>query len=153
MLMSGNQTIGTNIRRLRLAAGLRQAELAAAGNISRSHLTWVERGRDGLSVSSLTGIAEALNTTVEDLQGVSTPQSVERSVGRQETAEAAVVMGIYYVLDDGRREIATRYLTRLARAAERERAAKQKSATRRRQDISPLDEPGALLAAPKNRHK
>ena len=119
--MDEKKRIGANIRRLRRAAGMRQVEVAAAGGITRSHLSKVEKGKDGLSVQSLIGISDALGVTIDDLKSVSPVDGGQGPINSEEAAEMAAVMGIFYLLDKASRELAIAFMARLAKAAERKK--------------------------------
>ena len=65
------KTIGANIRRIRLAKDMTQMELAYACNdIDYSQINRMERGTVNFSVSFLTLLAAALDTTPEALIAV-----------------------------------------------------------------------------------
>ena len=120
--MDEKKRIGANIRRLRDAAGMRQVEVAVAGGITRSHLSKVEKGKDGLSVQSLIGIADALGVTIDDLKGVAAAAGGQAPIDREEAAQMTAVMGIFYLLDKASRELAIAFMARLAKSAERKKA-------------------------------
>jgi transcriptional regulator with XRE-family HTH domain len=52
--------IGSEIRRLRLDAGLSQRRLATAAGIDQAHLSRIERGQADVSVTSFVALADAL---------------------------------------------------------------------------------------------
>ncbi|MDQ5898241.1 MAG: hypothetical protein QG612_2327, partial [Pseudomonadota bacterium] len=54
--------VGANLRRLRAAAGLSQAALAAAADLSRRTLVGLEAGEANLSLAGLDRLARALGT-------------------------------------------------------------------------------------------
>ena len=56
--------VGNEIRRLRLAAGLRQADLASAANVSRQWLAKVERGHPGAELGRLMSVVRALDAVM-----------------------------------------------------------------------------------------
>jgi len=58
------QTIGTNIRRLRVAKGISQEKLALEANIDRSYVGRIERGTENVTVSVLEALAEILGVKV-----------------------------------------------------------------------------------------
>jgi transcriptional regulator with XRE-family HTH domain len=59
--------IGANIRRLRLKAGLSQADLAEAAGLSAVAISLVETGKKDLRVSTVVVIAKALKVEPERL--------------------------------------------------------------------------------------
>ncbi len=52
--------LGVNVRKLRLAAGLTQEQLAAEAGMERSYVSDLERGTRNPSVTALGRLAEAL---------------------------------------------------------------------------------------------
>lgn len=62
-----------NVRDHRRARGLTQAQLAAAGQVSRQSIVSVERGDYAPSVYLALRLARALDTTVEDLFPIPDP--------------------------------------------------------------------------------
>lgn len=65
-------SIGSNIRRIRLATGIGQTELVRLlqlrnVNMTRETLVKIERGIQHISVSQLKGIRDCLDTTYEEL--------------------------------------------------------------------------------------
>jgi len=65
--MDVRQTIGWNLRRLRVAKGLSQERLALAAEIDRSYVGRVERGAENVTVSTLEALATALEVHVSAL--------------------------------------------------------------------------------------
>ncbi|MGA0602973.1 helix-turn-helix domain-containing protein [Caulobacter sp. KR2-114] len=61
--MDWPKTVGENIRRVRLAAGISQEELAHRAGLTPSYIGQVERGRRNTSVTVLGKVADALGTT------------------------------------------------------------------------------------------
>lgn len=59
--------LASNQRRLRVAAGLSQAELAAAASVTKSTVAAIEQGRANPRLDTLTAIAEALRVEVTEL--------------------------------------------------------------------------------------
>lgn len=59
--------IGTNVRRLRVARGWSQAELAAAIGCTQTAISAVERGVVTGRVPKLIALAQAFGVTVDDL--------------------------------------------------------------------------------------
>jgi transcriptional regulator with XRE-family HTH domain len=65
-------SIGSNIRRIRLATGIGQTELVRLlqlrnVNMTRETLVKIERGIQHITVSQLKGIRDCLDTTYEEL--------------------------------------------------------------------------------------
>lgn len=65
--MNARQTIGWNVRRLRVAKGLSQERLALEANIDRSYVGRVERGIENVTVSTLEALATAMGVHVAAL--------------------------------------------------------------------------------------
>jgi transcriptional regulator with XRE-family HTH domain len=61
------QRLGENIRQARVARGLRQIQLADRCDLSRTSLTNIELGRQGVLVDQLVRIATELGTSLDDL--------------------------------------------------------------------------------------
>ena len=59
--------VGQNIRRLRLAKGLSQEQLAFEVNLHRTYIGDIERGQRNVSVVNLQKIADGLGVTAADL--------------------------------------------------------------------------------------
>ena len=59
--------IGLRIKKARIKANITQEELANEVNISIRFLNNIERGDKGMSLETLTGIANALSVTPDDL--------------------------------------------------------------------------------------
>ena len=62
--MGARQTIGWNLRSLRVARGLSQERLALAANIDRAYVGRVERGSENVTVNVLETLAAALAVPV-----------------------------------------------------------------------------------------
>ena len=60
-------TLADNVKRLRLAAGLTQAQLAERANIGLATLQRIERAEGSASIDKLEALAAALNTTPASL--------------------------------------------------------------------------------------
>ncbi|MFK0331030.1 helix-turn-helix domain-containing protein [Rhizobium sp. NPDC090275] len=65
--MDVRQTIGWNVKRLRVARGLSQERLALEANIDRSYVGRVERGLENVTVSTLEALSNAMNVHVSVL--------------------------------------------------------------------------------------
>lgn len=61
--MDMRRAVGENVRRLRLAAGLSQEELAERSGFSQQYLSDLERGRRNPTVVTVFELAQALETT------------------------------------------------------------------------------------------
>jgi len=59
--------VGKNVRRLRIAAGLSQAELAERMGVDRSYVSGLEQGQRNPTVVTLWHIAKALGASLQDL--------------------------------------------------------------------------------------
>jgi transcriptional regulator with XRE-family HTH domain len=59
--------VGENVRRLRIAAGLNQAELAARMGVDRSYISGLERGARNPTIVTLWHAARALGAKLRDL--------------------------------------------------------------------------------------
>jgi transcriptional regulator with XRE-family HTH domain len=64
---AGAREVGRNIHRLRTAAGLSLAELAAAGEISKTTLHGIEQGAGNPTLSTLWALATALGVPLGEL--------------------------------------------------------------------------------------
>ncbi|MGO8186728.1 MULTISPECIES: helix-turn-helix domain-containing protein [Rhizobium] len=65
--MNVRQTIGWNLRRLRVAKGLSQERLALGADIDRSYVGRVERGAENVTVATLEALADVLQVHVSAL--------------------------------------------------------------------------------------
>lgn len=73
--------LGQNVRALREAVGMRQADLAGLVGVSRASITNIEAGRQDTTVSVLVALANALDTTAGALLGDDTAQpTVQASI-------------------------------------------------------------------------
>lgn len=59
--------VGENVRRIRIAAGLSQAELAARMGVDRSYISGLEQGQRNPTVVTLWHLAKALGAKLQDL--------------------------------------------------------------------------------------
>lgn len=59
--------LGRNLRRLRLAAGLSQEELAARARLHRTYVSSVERGNRNVSLENIFALAAALDADPREL--------------------------------------------------------------------------------------
>ncbi|WP_127144469.1 helix-turn-helix domain-containing protein [Pelagibacterium montanilacus] len=65
--MNARQTIGWNLKRLRVGKGLSQERLALETGIDRSYVGRVERGTENVTVITLEAFASVLNVHVSAL--------------------------------------------------------------------------------------
>jgi len=65
--MNVRQTIGWNLRQLRVERGLSQERLALASGIDRSYVGRVERGSENVTVNTLEAFATVLEVHVSRL--------------------------------------------------------------------------------------
>lgn len=65
--MEVRQTIGWNLRHLRVAMGLSQERLALAAEIDRSYVGRIERGTENVTVSTLEALSIVLDVHVSEL--------------------------------------------------------------------------------------
>ena len=61
------RTVGENVRRLRIVAGLSQAELAERMGVDRSYVSGLERGQRNPTVLTLWHLSEALGAKLQHL--------------------------------------------------------------------------------------
>jgi transcriptional regulator with XRE-family HTH domain len=59
--------LAINLRRLRVARGLSQTELAAAAGIARVHVNRIENGAQNASLDTVSRLAAALGSEPSDL--------------------------------------------------------------------------------------
>ncbi|OOG61845.1 transcriptional regulator [Sinorhizobium sp. A49] len=65
--MDIRQTIGWNLRRLRVSKGLSQEKLALEASIDRSYVGRIECGMENVTVSALEALANVLEVSVAEL--------------------------------------------------------------------------------------
>lgn len=58
--------VGSNLRRLRFAIGISQAELAARMGVDRAYISGLERGQRNVTILSLWHVAQALDVKIGD---------------------------------------------------------------------------------------
>jgi transcriptional regulator with XRE-family HTH domain len=105
--------IAANVRRLRMAAGLTQAQLAEAAEIVDATVSRVERGRLEPSADLLGRLAGALKVKADDLMG---PMKDPKPAYRRSVARlVAAVEG----LDDGAIDDVTKAIKLLLAAGKR----------------------------------
>jgi transcriptional regulator with XRE-family HTH domain len=59
--------VGSNVKRLRLAAGITQAKLADLVGVDRAYISGLEQGSRNATIVSLWHVATALNAPVRSL--------------------------------------------------------------------------------------
>ncbi|MDF0520399.1 helix-turn-helix transcriptional regulator [Bradyrhizobium yuanmingense] len=59
--------VGGNVRRLRMAAGITQAELADLVGVDRAYISGLEQGNRNATIVSLWHVAQALETPIRFL--------------------------------------------------------------------------------------
>ena len=92
-----SKNIAQNVRRLRQAAGLTQAQLAAAADVADATISRIERGRLTPSTELAGRISKALDTGVDDLLGAP-PKEPKKSQLRPAVAR---LVALVRDLDDG----------------------------------------------------
>ena len=65
--MKGRALVATNLRRLRVAKGLSQLQLAADAGVSRTYLNEVERELGNVTLDMIDQLARALGCAAHDL--------------------------------------------------------------------------------------
>lgn len=75
--MNPTEVFAANLRRLRLAAGLSQEELAARAGLHRTYVSSVERAQRNISLENIYALAEALRVDPRELLA---PISVTKKV-------------------------------------------------------------------------
>ncbi|BBB12917.1 MULTISPECIES: helix-turn-helix transcriptional regulator [Sphingomonadaceae] len=65
--MKLREVLATNLKRLRLAAGLSQEELAYRADIDRTYVSSLERGRYSASIDMLESLSVALDIEPSEL--------------------------------------------------------------------------------------
>ncbi|WP_232376315.1 helix-turn-helix domain-containing protein [Amycolatopsis aidingensis] len=86
------QVVGGNVQRLRTAAGISLAELAAAGGISKTTLHGIEQGQGNPTLSTLWALATALHVPLGDLlEAPAVAAEVVRAADERPYARGAAV--------------------------------------------------------------
>ncbi len=67
------RVIGHNVRRLRTAAGISLADLAAAGGVSKTTLHGIEQGQGNPTMSTLWALATVLHVPLGELLEAARP--------------------------------------------------------------------------------
>lgn len=61
------KSIGLRIRSYRIRRGMTQEQLAEKADLSRSHITYIEKGEKAVSLEALIEISNALQVSVDEL--------------------------------------------------------------------------------------
>lgn len=69
-LRNAQKSLAVNVKRLRLAKGITQEELAFLADIDRTYASQIERAIANPSLGIICAVADALGTTYEKLLGV-----------------------------------------------------------------------------------
>jgi transcriptional regulator with XRE-family HTH domain len=67
MDLSARQIFSRNVRKMRIARGLSQENLAELSGLHRNYVGGVERGERNIAVDNMDKIAKALSTTIPKL--------------------------------------------------------------------------------------
>jgi transcriptional regulator with XRE-family HTH domain len=62
--------IGARIKKIRELKGISQQDLAASCNFEKANMSRIEAGRTNFTISTLSKISKALNTTIADLVNI-----------------------------------------------------------------------------------
>lgn len=65
--MNARQTLGWNVRALRVERGLSQEKLALAAGLDRAYTGRIERGTENLTIASIEAIANVLDVSISRL--------------------------------------------------------------------------------------
>jgi len=109
------KNVATNIRRIRQAAGMTQAQLASAADVADATISRIERGRLVPSVELAQRLAKALDLGVDDLLGPE-PRDARKTPPRPAVAR---LVALVRDMDDGQIDDVTRALKLLLAAARR----------------------------------
>ena len=60
------KSIGLRIRRYRIKRGMSQEQLAEKADLSRSHITYIEKGEKAVSLEALVEISNALEVSTDE---------------------------------------------------------------------------------------
>jgi transcriptional regulator with XRE-family HTH domain len=67
MAEDAKRLVGANVRKLRLSAGISQAELATRMGVDRAYVSGLEAGQRNPTIVTLWHLAKALNVKLRDL--------------------------------------------------------------------------------------
>jgi transcriptional regulator with XRE-family HTH domain len=67
MDLSARQIFSRNVRKVRIAKGLSQEDLAELSGLHRNYVGGVERGERNIAIDNMDKIAKALSTTIPKL--------------------------------------------------------------------------------------
>jgi len=109
------KNVAANVRRLRQAAGLTQAQLASAADVADATVSRIERGRLVPSVELAGRLAKALDATVDELLGP-TPKDAGKAPLRPAVAQ---LVALTREMDDGQISDLTRAVKLIWAAARR----------------------------------
>lgn len=77
MVLPMNETMGQRLKRLRSERNLNQADVYAATNIDRSHLSKLENDKAGVSWECLASLADFYDVSVDFLRGKTPVASIQ----------------------------------------------------------------------------
>ena len=109
------KNVATNVRRLRQAAGMTQAQLASAADVADATISRIERGRLMPPVELAQRLSRALDVGVDDLLGPVLPEPKKV----QMRPAVARLVALVKDMDDGQIDDVTRALKLLLAAARR----------------------------------
>lgn len=79
--LSPREIFGGNLRRLRRLKDLSQEDLALAADLSRVHVSEVERGLRNVSIDNMAQLADALGVELKDLVDPDMFQAMQKRIG------------------------------------------------------------------------
>lgn len=109
--MGGDPTLGEKFKEQRLALGLKQAEVADAIGISRSHMNNIEKGRDMPGRQTLIALATTLKLSLDFIAAAPGDLVTGSAFARNET-EALVLYALRRIPSDEAETIAKLALAR-----------------------------------------
>ncbi len=66
MSVDVRKMVGENVKRVRVAAGITQSELAARMGVDRAYVSGLEQGQRNATIVSLWHVAQALNAAIRE---------------------------------------------------------------------------------------
>ncbi len=95
-------TLGVRISQLRQDRGWTQKELAAKAGITQNHVSRIEKGRMTPRRATLSGIAEAFDVQIEDLEALAQvpEKNIEERLAKEDPDLAALISQIPLLSDD-----------------------------------------------------